>query len=70
MNEIKKPNDILVSTLINGRVETPDLISNGINADNTQLLDPEFYKSTKIVKKAFSDKDGNFNEVAFAEAYT
>lgn len=70
MNEIKKPNDILVSTLVNGRVETPDLISNGINADNTQLLDPEFYKSTKIVKKAFSDKDGNFNEAAFTEAYT
>lgn len=69
MNEINKPNDILVSTLVNGNVDIPDLLSNGITADNTQLLDPEFYKKTNIVKKAFSDEKGNFDNDKFLQAY-
>jgi hypothetical protein len=35
MNEILKPNDMLVSVLMNGNVDTKDLLQNGINAGNT-----------------------------------
>ena len=62
MNEIKKPNDILVSTLTNGKAEVQDLISNGINVNNTQLLDPDSYRNLPFVKRAFADEKGNFRE--------
>ena len=68
-NEITKPNDIFVSTLVNGNVELPDLISNGITAANTQLLNPETYKESKYVQKAFSDEKGVFHEDKFLQAY-
>lgn len=69
MNEIMKPNDILVSTLVNGQTTIPELISNNITAENTQLMGPEFYKNTKAIQKQFSDDKGNFNESAFLQVY-
>lgn len=69
MNEIKKPNDILVSTLTNGKAEVQDLISNGINVNNTQLLDPDSYRNLPFVKRAFADEKGNFREDMFTAAY-
>lgn len=69
MNEITKPNDMLVSTLVNGNVSTLDLLSNGINAGNTQLLDPQSYKESKLIKQRFTDGNGNFNTEEFNKAY-
>ena len=69
MNEIKKENDILVSTLLNPQLNANDLIQNGINSSNTGLLSPEEYKSTKFVQKQFSDENGNFNDELFNQYY-
>ena len=35
MNDIQKPNDILVSTLLNPKSTTADLMLNDVNAENT-----------------------------------
>lgn len=69
MNEITKPNDMLVSTLVNGNVSTLDLLSHGINAGNTQLLDPQSYKESKLIKQKFTDENGNFNTDEFNKVY-
>lgn len=69
MNEITKPNDILVSTMLNGEMDTMQLVSNGLNATNTQLLTPEDYKESPFIQKQFSDDKGVFNEDAFNNAY-
>lgn len=69
MNEINKPNDIFVSTLVNGNLDPLVLTSNGINAENTGLLTPDEYKSSKFVQKAFTDEKGVFNNEKFEQAY-
>jgi len=61
-NTISKPNDIFVSTLMNGSLPAMDLISNNITAENTQFMSPEFYKDSPLVKKQFTDGKGNFDE--------
>ena len=69
MDKITKPNDIFVATLQAPDATTLDLIQNNINASNTSLLTPEEYKKTPMVKKAFTDKNGVFNEEVFNNAY-
>jgi hypothetical protein len=49
MNEINKPNDIFLSTVLNGNLSPVDLLANGLNAKNTGLLAPEEYKNSKYV---------------------
>lgn len=68
-NDIMKPNDMLVSTLVNGDVSTMDLLQNGINIGNTQFLDPQSYKDSKLIKDKFTDQEGNFREDLFNQAY-
>lgn len=69
MQEVNKPNDIFVSTLLNPTSNVEDLIENGINGKNTGLLDPNVYKESEFVKKAFTDDKGTFNNEAFTNAY-
>ena len=57
MQEVNKPNDIFVSTLLNPTSNVEDLIENGINGKNTGLLDPNVYKESEFVKKAFTDDE-------------
>lgn len=68
-NEVKKPNDIFVATLKAPEIGTLDLIQNNITADNTSFLSYDEYKNTPLVKKAFTDKEGNFLEDNFNNAY-
>lgn len=67
--EINKPNDIFVSTVLNGDVGFFDLTQNGITAANTQLLSPETYKESSFVKNNFSDENGAFDESKFMSTY-
>lgn len=69
MSNIQKPNDILVSTLLNPQANVADLMLNGINAENTQLLSPGEYKDSGFIKKSFADDKNNFNEDLFNQAY-
>lgn len=69
MDKITKPNDILVATIQAPNATTLDLLQNNINASNTGLLSPEEYKNTPLVKKAFTDENGVFNEEVFNNAY-
>ena len=69
MNEIKRENDIFVSTLLNPEANINDLIQGGVTANNTQLLTPEQYKDLDFIKKQFSDKKDNFDEELFNRVY-
>ena len=69
MNEIRKENDMFTTTLFNPESTTKDLIGNGLNTSNTQLLTPEQYKETPLVKKYFTDENGVFNEPLFNQVY-
>lgn len=68
MNEVTKPNDMLLAVLNKPNASTADLLKNDINLTNTQLLSREDYKKTPLVKKAFT-QDGVFNEEAFNKVY-
>jgi len=50
MNDILKPNDMFVSSLLNPEAKTSDLIMNGITAENTGFLTPDVYKNSDFVK--------------------
>lgn len=69
MNEIKKENDIFLSTILNPNASINDLVHNGLNQENTGLLSPEEYKKSKFVQKQFSDEKGNFNQDLFDKIY-
>ena len=68
MNEIKKPNDIFVATLLNPNISNLDLIQADINPENTGFLSMDDYKESKFVQESFT-KDGKFDNIAFEQAY-
>jgi hypothetical protein len=67
--EIKKPNDIFVAAFNNPNATTYDLMSTGINPDNTSLYSKDEYKETKFVKDRFKKDNGDFDEQAFDNFY-
>lgn len=69
MEEITKPNDMFAAILQTPDVSVFDLAKSDITLNNTQLLSKDFYKSTDIVKSSFTDDKGNFNDLAFNNAY-
>lgn len=69
MNEISKPNDILVSTILNPNASVRDLIANGINETNTGIYDKDVYKNSDFIKNAFTTKDGVFDDDTFNKVY-
>ncbi len=68
MNEISKPNDILLATLQKPDASYLDLLKNNIVSDNTQFLSRDEYKSTPLIQQKFT-KDGIFDEEAFNKLY-
>jgi hypothetical protein len=69
MNEIQKPNDMFVSTVLNPQANLLELSQAGVTPDNTALLSMDDYKNTSFAKKTFTDEKGNFNDAAFQNAY-
>ena len=69
MSNNLRENDIFVSTLLNPQANVNDLVNSGVNANNTQLLTPEDYKSSDFVKKQFTKEDGKFDDDLFNKAY-
>ena len=59
MSNNLRENDIFVFTLLNPQANVNDLVNSGVNANNTQLLTPEDYKSSDFVKKQFTKEDGS-----------
>lgn len=68
-NELNRPNDIFVSTLVNGELDPLQLNAHNITAQNTEFLTPAEYKDSPFVQKAFSDENGNFDTLKFENAY-
>ena len=66
---ISKPNDILVATLNNPSLTSYDLISNNINGENTSFFTKDDYKQSDFVKSKFTKEDGEFDDLAFDNAY-
>lgn len=69
MEEIKKPNDMFAAIMQTPDLTLFDLVKSNIMPENTQLLGKDFYKNNDVVKDIFKDNDGNFNEIAFDNAY-
>ena len=69
MPEITKPNDMLVAKINNPMSSTYDFLSAKLTPQNTSLLSPDEYKQTQFVKDAFRTEDGQFDDIAFNEAY-
>ena len=69
MPEITKPNDMLVAKINNPMSSTYDFLSAKLTPQNTSLLFPDEYKQTQFVKDAFRTEDGQFDDIAFNEAY-
>lgn len=66
--EAQYKNDMFVATLVNPNATLQDFVASGLNSDNTNLLTPEEYKQTKVVKEQFS-KDGVFDDQKFNDFY-
>lgn len=69
MQEITKPNDILVATVNNPTSSTYDFLSAQLNPQNTSFLSKDQYKETQFVKDRFTTKDGDFDDISFNNAY-
>lgn len=64
-----KLNDMLLETLANPSAKAYDFLSNGITAENTQILDKEEYKRKQTIQDQFKLSDGKFDEIGFNQAY-
>lgn len=64
-----KQNDLMMSVVANPNFKMEDFAIIGFTADNTFLQDRSVYKGNELVRKAFSDEEGNFNEKAFENVY-
>lgn len=69
MEEITKPNDIFAAVLQAPDLNVFDLAKSNMSLENTQLQSKDFYKTNDVVKQAFTKEDGNFDELAFNNAY-
>lgn len=67
-----KQNDWMVATINNPTYDSQDFqYLSGLTLDNTQLLPKEAYLKSSFIREndAFKDKDGNFSEQLFDNAY-
>lgn len=67
--EITKPNDILVATLNSPNATAYDLMSNNILGGNTSFFSKDKYKESKYIQDQFKKEDGEFDDLAFNNAY-
>ena len=65
-----KQNDWIVANLNNPDFSSQDFMEvGGMNVDNTQLLDRDFYRNNKFIQEQFTNNEGVFNEDAFNKFY-
>lgn len=64
-----KDNDLLLNMLANPDFTLTDFETIGLNANNTGLDTPDYYKNNSHVQEAFKTPNGNFDEAAFNKAY-
>jgi len=64
-----KDNDLLLNMLTNPDFTLGDFETIGLNADNTGLDTPDYYKNNSHVQEIFKTPNGNFDEAAFNKAY-
>ena len=69
MEENTKPNDYFAARLLNADKGAGFLISEGIDASNSEIQDRDFYKSKAKVQEAFQKDDGTFDEDKFNKFY-
>jgi hypothetical protein len=70
MEDTKKPNDMFAAVMQAPDVNVYDLAKSQITPENTQLLNKDFYKNSDVVQEMFKDEKGNFNTLAFDNAYS
>lgn len=63
-----KENDWIVAGLTNPDYSTSDFLISGVNLDNTQMMSPDYYKKSPLIKEQFS-QNGVFDEQAFDTYY-
>lgn len=64
-----KQNDWFAINLMNDNVDTLDLMSKGITAENTSMGSRESYKQKQQVQDKFRTESGKFDEDAFNKMY-
>lgn len=64
----KIQNDWLAISINNPQASVNQLLSEGINADNTQFQSKDYYKNTKLIQDKFTE-NGVFNDQAFNQFY-
>lgn len=69
MSNIIKPNDMFAAVMQVPDANVYDLVNSNILLDNTQLLDKDFYKTSKLVQETFKTEDGKFDDILFENTY-
>lgn len=64
----KIQNDWIATTINNPNVTANQLVSEGINASNTQLQSKDYYKQSPLIQQKFTE-NGKFNDAAFDTFY-
>jgi hypothetical protein len=67
--DITKPNDILVTSMLTPDVNVYDLAKSNISPDNTSFLSKEEYKESEFIQKAFTNEQGDFDDIQFNNSY-
>ncbi len=65
----EKTHDMFLNIITNPTYSMQDFLDVGYTANNVTLKSKDSYLSNDLVKKAFTDQNGEFNEKAFSEVY-
>ena len=65
----EKENDWLVSAINQPDFNMDDFVNIGLNVNNTELKDKDFYKEKDYFKNKFINNDGVFDEKEFDKFY-
>ena len=65
----EKTHDMFLNILTNPTYSMEDFMDVGYTANNVTLKSKDSYLNNDLVKKAFTDQNGEFNEKAFSEVY-
>ena len=66
---IKKEHDWFLENMINSDFTNSEFKTIGLDANNTSLQDPDFYKNNPKSREHFTNENGNFDEQAFNQVY-
>lgn len=65
----QKENDLFLNMVLNPSYSLGDFSLLGFTADNTTVQDKDSYRNNKIVKEAYTNDAGNFDEAKFSKDY-